>query len=262
MKATAAYFMAAVLSANQVHAECFDGTIAVISPGYTVVHKCNVYRQGEITNNVVSALECAILAKNAGVSVSTYHPPTKRCIVASEDGKDISRDGTTYMKRIFGIEEADPFAVELVEEEDPFLDCEGEKANCRIREANLKVDLATVQAQLVVSEAESAIGKADSALLKDMLASNCPSQHTLYGVVGGTEYRFWCGRHHSPAGEREVHKNVNTFEACAKLCNARSWCVFAQHGIHKTVCHLYDRKTSHTTQPELSDGYWNCAVKK
>ncbi|KAF4963761.1 hypothetical protein FSARC_8244 [Fusarium sarcochroum] len=261
MKASAAYLLTALLSVTQARAECVEGTREEISPGYTVEHKCDIYRQGDISNGINSATDCAALARDAGVSVSTYHAPTKRCIVGREDGKDLPRAGTIYMQKV--VEEVeDPFAVEE-DVEDPFaLDCEGEKADCLLREANLKVELATAQAQLIASEAESTTGKADSALIKDMLAANCPSQHSKYGIVAGKEYKFWCTRYHDPSSPKEKHPNVNTMEACVKLCTARSWCTYALHGAFQTNCQLYDRKVSHTTSPGHTDNMWNCAVKK
>jgi hypothetical protein len=76
----------------------------------------------------------------------------------------------------------------------------------------LKAELASSKDQLAASQAECDSSRADSALLKDILQSNCKSQaspnlgppqtdmikgtsqHTKYGMVAGTRYRFWCGR--------------------------------------------------------------------
>jgi hypothetical protein len=160
-KASTASILTALLGATQVHAQCVEGAREEISPGYIVQYKCDVLRVGTTHRNINSAIECAALARDAGATASTYHPPTKRCVVASENGAERPYPGTTCMVKV----EEDPTLVE--DEDDPFaLDCEEQKAACLEREAALKE-------QLAASQAESSTGKADSARLQDILASNC-----------------------------------------------------------------------------------------
>ncbi|KAF4414863.1 hypothetical protein FACUT_13902 [Fusarium acutatum] len=253
MKASA-YLLTVLLSATQALAECVEGTREEISPGYTVEHKCNIYRKGDDHKNIPSAKECAALARDAGISVSTYHPPSKKCIVGRDDGKDIPYSGTIFMQKVVDEPEDDPFAPE----EDPFaLDCDAERDECLAQKA-------TLQAELEATKTECASKKADADLAKDILASTCPFQHAKDGTVGGKEYRFWCARWHDDSGSKERH-HVPTMEACLRLCNARSWCTYALHGVFNGFCQLYDRKISYATTPGVCRydiNSWHCAVKK
>jgi hypothetical protein len=160
MKASAASILIALLGTTQVYAQCVEGAREEISPDYTVQYKCDMLRVGDTHRNINSAIECAALARDAGATASTYHAPTKRCVVASENGAERAYPGAICMVKV----EDDPF---VDDGDDPFaLDCEEEKDACLERERLLKADLAASQAQ-------SSAGKADSDRLKDILASNC-----------------------------------------------------------------------------------------
>ncbi|WZH43889.1 uncharacterized protein QYS62_004902 [Fusarium acuminatum] len=226
MKASTASILIALLGTTQVYAQCVEGAREEISPDYTVQYKCDMLRVGDTHRNINSAIECAALARDAGATASTYHAPTKRCVVASENGAERAYSGAICMVKV----EDDPF---VDDGDDPFaLDCEEEKDACLERERLLKADLAASQAQ-------SSAGKADSDRLKDILASNYPDA----------------------AGPKETLQ-ADTMEACVKLCNARSWCTYVLHGTFKTTCQLYNRAFAHGTSPANSDSLWNSAVKK
>ncbi|KAJ0149363.1 putative alanine aminotransferase [Fusarium oxysporum f. sp. albedinis] len=137
--------------------------------------------------------------------------------------------------------------------------CAEEKEACLERETVLKAELVSSKDQLAASQAECDSSRADSALLKDILQSNCTSQHTKYGMVAGTRYRFWCGRFHEPAGQRESHSTA-TMEACVKLCTSKPWCTMVLHGIFRETCQLYDRKVKIEATPPQSSVLWNSAV--
>ncbi|KAM0213884.1 hypothetical protein ACHAQD_009097 [Fusarium lateritium] len=249
MKASTAYLLTALLGATQVHAQCVEGTVEEISPGYTVNYKCDMLRTGTTHRGIKSATECAQLASDSGATASTYHAGLKRCVIASEDGVDQPYPGATCMVKVV----EDTF---IGGEHDPFLpDPEEEIAACLEREEALKE-------QLAASQAESSTGKGDSARLKDILASNCPAQHNKYGTVDGTEYKFWCTRYPDPASPKETHKDIDTMEACVKLCNTRSWCTYVLHGAYLPTCQLYTRAFAHGTSPPNADSQWNSAVKK
>ncbi|RSM11809.1 hypothetical protein CDV31_006577 [Fusarium ambrosium] len=97
----------------------------------------------------------------------------------------------------------------------------------------------------------------------DMMAANCPSQHTRYGTINKREYRIWCSRHYDVEGFKEEHKNIYTLAACADLCTRRAWCNHALHGQFWTVCHLYETtKVGHTVTPGVVSHEWNAAIKK
>ncbi|EWZ36893.1 hypothetical protein FOZG_10811 [Fusarium oxysporum Fo47] len=78
-------------------------------------------------------------------------------------------------------------------------------------------------------------------------------------MVAGTRYRFWCGRFHEPAGQRESHSTA-TMEACVKLCTSKPWCTMVLHGIFRETCQLYDRKVKIEATPPQSSVLWNSAV--
>ncbi|KAJ4178472.1 hypothetical protein NW755_013187 [Fusarium falciforme] len=246
MKASAAYLLTFALGAVQAQAsvQCVDGHREMIGPDYMVEYKCDLVRQGDVHNNIATQQQCAELCKNAGRSVCTYHPPTRRCVVGQEGGRDIPRPGAIYMQKV---EEDvyDPFT----DPQDPFGSaCEDEKAACLLRESNLQAELAKTQ-----TEAEDS---------KDLFASSCPVQHTKYTTVGGRDYRIWCSRYHDTSSPKETYNNVDTMAACIKLCSSKSWCTYVLHGNYLTNCQLYERKVSHTTTPGLVGYIWNCAVKK
>ena len=157
MRSSAVYLVTILLGAIQADAQYVDGHRERISPSYTVEYKCDMFRQGDTYNNIVSEHECAQLCEAAARSVCSYHPPTKRCVVGNDNGKDIPRVGVTYMTKV----------VESTGDEDPFAaDCDQEKDDCLQRETTLNNDLARCKADA----ASSAI---DSATLKDVLAANC-----------------------------------------------------------------------------------------
>ncbi|TVY67015.1 hypothetical protein Focb16_v010952 [Fusarium oxysporum f. sp. cubense] len=260
MKSSTAYVLVALLSAAQVQATCVPGTRETISPDYIVEYKCDWLRVGKTHSGVNSPKECAALARDAGATASTYHPPSKKCVVGREGGTEKANAGTYYMVKVEEDEE-DPFKEDEVEEEDPFaMTCDEEKDACLERETALKAELASSKEALAASKAESDRIRADSALLKDFQQSSCPGQHTKYGTVAGTKYRFWCGRYHDPAGQRETHA-IGTMEACVKLCTSKAWCTMVLHGVHQPECQLYDRKVNiGVTPPHYGSGYWNSAV--
>ncbi|RSL69065.1 hypothetical protein CEP53_002342 [Fusarium sp. AF-6] len=246
MKTSVAYFLTFALGTVQAQTsvQCVDGHREMIGADYMVEYKCGIVRQGDVHNNIATQQQCAELCKNAGRSVCTYHPPTRRCVVGQEGGREVPRPGSIYMQKV---EEYvyDPFT----EEQDPFgSSCEEDKAACLLRESNLQAELARVNA-----EAEDS---------KDLFASSCPIQHTKYTTVAGTEYRMWCARYHDTSSPRETYNNVDTMAACIKLCTAKSWCTYVLHGIYLTNCQLYDRRVAHTTTPGLYGHVWNCAVTK
>ncbi|RGP81196.1 hypothetical protein FLONG3_733 [Fusarium longipes] len=253
---------------------CVNGQREVIAPGYTVEYKCDVAKLGGPKVNAESANACAELARDAGVSASTYNPATKKCVVAADDGKEVASKGSILMFRVpepepeviedpFLPEEKDPFAPDLEEEVAACLEREKEseaaKKECLDREAALKVDSDKIKADSESVKAEKA--KVD-ARLKDLMAANCPTQHGKYSVINNREYRVWCSRHHDANGFKEELKDIHTLADCADECTRRSWCVYAHQGIHQTLCRLYDRKISAATQPGLSTPQWHCAVKK
>ncbi|EWY90296.1 hypothetical protein FOYG_07858 [Fusarium oxysporum NRRL 32931] len=249
MKSSDACLLAALLSVSQVQATCTPGTRETISPDYIVEYQCNWLRIGKSHTGINSPTECAALARDAGATASAYHPPTKKCVVGREGGTEKANADTYYMVKV----------QEDEDEEDPFaMTCE-EKEACLERETVLKAELASSKDQLAASQAECDSSRPDSALLKDILQSNCPSQHTKYGMVAGTRYRFWCGRFHEPAGQRESHSTA-TMEACVKLCTSKPWCTMVLHGIFRESCQLYDRKVKIEATPPQSSVLWNSAV--
>ncbi|EMT65774.1 hypothetical protein ACKRZS_013732 [Fusarium odoratissimum] len=252
-----AAFLATVLGAVNINAQCIDGHREVISPGYTVEYKCNFVRLGETHNGVLSEKACAEMCRDAGSSVCTYHPPTKRCVVGKDGGKEMASNGAIYMMKVDEPEIEDPFA----EDEDPFsVDCEAEKQACESgqkacleREKKLKASHAGLEAKNNSLEAR----------IKNIMQSNCPSQHGKFGVVNNREYRFWCGRHHSPEGFKEELPEIYTMADCVDQCSRKAWCNHVLHGIHKNKCRLFESpKVSAATMPGLATGDWNCGVKK
>ncbi|RSM03362.1 hypothetical protein CEP52_007435 [Fusarium oligoseptatum] len=135
------------------------------------------------------------LCWDMGRTVCTYHAPTQRCVTGTEGGKESTRADAVYMVKVEGPENEDPFA----------LDCEGDKDVCLQREASLNAKYKELLAER-----------------NDMMAANCPSQHTRYGTINKREYRIWCSRHHDVEGFNEEHKNVYTLAACADLCTRRA----------------------------------------
>ncbi|CAG7562574.1 unnamed protein product [Fusarium equiseti] len=253
MKASAVYLFTALLGAANVSAQCVEGTRQEISPDYIVVHKCGFYRKGTTHKQIASEYDCAKLAMDAGASASSYHPPTKQCIVASEGETDKPYSGATLLVKEEKKEE-DPFPEEPVEE-DPFLpDCDQEKEDCLKREEQLKNELAETQAKV-------SSGAKDSAFLKDILNSACPGKHGKYGEVDGKKYLFWCVQYHNQEGYKE-YTHLDTMAECAKACASRSWCTYALHGTTHRGCQLYDRKLSSVglTPGHIEKG-WNCIVK-
>ncbi|KAM0426630.1 hypothetical protein ACHAPT_007946 [Fusarium lateritium] len=135
MKSSVAYNLLFLLGAVRASAECVEGHRETISPGYVVEYKCNVYRQGELHNNIATEKECAILCRDAGRSTCTHHAPSKRCIVGDENGKDVPRPGAVYMVKVED------------DDEDPFkMDCDKEKKACLERETSLTAQLSQCQA--------------------------------------------------------------------------------------------------------------------
>lgn len=155
MKTSAAYLLTFALGAVQASVQCVDGHREMIGPDYMVEYKCGIVRQGDVNNNIATQQQCAELCKNAGRSVCTYHPPTRRCVVGNEDGKEGPRSGAIYMQKV---EEDiyDPFTLE----QDPFgSDCEDKTTACLLRESNLQAELAKT-----ITESEDS---------KDLFASSC-----------------------------------------------------------------------------------------
>ncbi|KAJ4195323.1 hypothetical protein NW759_016470 [Fusarium solani] len=89
---------------------------------------------------------------------------------------------------------------------------------------------------------------------------HCLTDQWLFRSIGGWDVDVFLSI--AFAGSFQQVEGVETFADCMRLCNARSWCSHALHGIHKTACQMYDLKVSSATTPGLYGGGWNCAVKK
>ncbi|KAM4057783.1 hypothetical protein HRG_009403 [Hirsutella rhossiliensis] len=244
MKSSAACLVTLLLAATQADAECVPGHRETISPGYVVEHKCDLFREGDVHNNIGSNNECAKLCEAAARAVCSYHPPTKRCVVGKDSGRNIPRTGVTYMEKVEDAAVDDPFAV----------DCNEEKDACLLRETTLNDELAQCKSNAASSAAASAT-------LQDVLAANCPSKHAKETTVSGKQYKIWCSRYHDPSGAKET-QNVDTLAECVNLCSAKTWCTYALHGVYQTKCQLYQRSVAYTTTPGISNNAWHCAVKK
>ncbi|KAL5584581.1 hypothetical protein FOVSG1_013970 [Fusarium oxysporum f. sp. vasinfectum] len=152
MKSSAACLLAALLNASQAQATCVPGTRETINPDYIVEYQCNWLRIGESHTGINSPAECAALARDAGAT-STYHPPTKKCVVGREGGTEKANADTHYMVKA-QVDEEDPFKDDE-DEEDPFaMTCDEEKEACPERETALKAELASSKDQLAASQAD------------------------------------------------------------------------------------------------------------
>ncbi|XPS72538.1 hypothetical protein M3J09_004700 [Ascochyta lentis] len=140
MKSAQAYKGTLLLSlALHANAECVPGHREILRPGYTVEYRCGVYRSREVKNDIGSENACALLCADSSPvqSICSYHPPSKRCIIGSPDGKDISYSNVTYMVKVDDIED----------QKDPFKeDCKVEKDTWLKQEAAFKAELAKCQA--------------------------------------------------------------------------------------------------------------------
>ncbi|KAL4723033.1 hypothetical protein ACLX1H_010274 [Fusarium chlamydosporum] len=239
---------------TQVNAECVDGHREVVSPGYTVEYTCNKAKLGDPAVSASSEGACAEICRDAGRSICTYNarrgPGSILMTKVDEPEPDIEDP-------FVEVEETDPFAADCEDEKSVCLEREkkaeaGKKA-CLDREKKLKAERDSVKAEKVKVDAR----------MKDLMASNCPSQHTRYGVVNKREYRFFCGRHHEPEGYKEELPNIYTMADCVDQCSRKAWCNHVLHGIFQNKCRLYESpKVSATTTPALYTHVWNCAVKK
>ncbi|RGP71233.1 hypothetical protein FLONG3_7183 [Fusarium longipes] len=233
---------------TQVNAECVDGHHEVISPGYTVEYTCNKAKLGDAPVEASSESACAEICRDSGRSTCTFNARLKKCIVAKDDGKEVSSPGSVLMTKVDEPEIDDPFP------EDPFLpECEDEMKACLAREKKLKAEYEDLKYQ------RDRLG----VRYKNALESNCPSQHTKYGIVNGKEYRFFCARHHETGGYKEELRNIYTMADCVDQCSSRSWCNHILHGISENNCRLFESpKVSAATLPGLTSSKWNSAVKK
>ncbi|WKT44946.1 hypothetical protein QSH57_009799 [Fusarium oxysporum f. sp. vasinfectum] len=123
MKSSAACLLAALLRTHET-----------INPDYIVEYKCNWLRIGKRHTGINSPAECAALARDAGATSSTYHPPTKKCVAQ--------------------VDEEDHFKEDEDEEETFAMTCDEEKEACLERETALKAELASSKNQLAASQAE------------------------------------------------------------------------------------------------------------
>ncbi|KAL5610358.1 hypothetical protein FOVSG1_005039 [Fusarium oxysporum f. sp. vasinfectum] len=121
------------LTTQGTSATCVDGHIETITPDYQVQYKCGQYRSGTAHKNIQSEHDCALLCKDSPHPVCSYSPSAKVCVVGKEDGKDIPKDGITYMTKF-----EDPFLEE--EEKDPF------EPNCEEEKQELEAELAQYKA--------------------------------------------------------------------------------------------------------------------
>ncbi|KAK7589582.1 hypothetical protein V3481_008562 [Fusarium oxysporum f. sp. vasinfectum] len=138
---------------TSVPATCVPGTHETINPDYIVEYKCNWLRIGKSHTGINSPAECAVLARDAGATSSTYHPPTKKCVVGREGGTEKANTDTHYMVKA-QVDEEDHFK-EDEDEEEPFaMTCDEEKEACLERETALKAELASSKNQLAASQAE------------------------------------------------------------------------------------------------------------
>ncbi|KAF9698486.1 hypothetical protein EKO04_003927 [Ascochyta lentis] len=119
-------------------AQAYKGTL-LLSLALHANAECGVYRSREVKNDIGSENACALLCADSSPvqSICSYHPPSKRCIIGSPDGKDISYSNVTYMVKVDDIED----------QKDPFKeDCKVEKDTWLKQEAAFKAELAKCQA--------------------------------------------------------------------------------------------------------------------
>ncbi|PWI65248.1 hypothetical protein PCL_07298 [Purpureocillium lilacinum] len=249
MRSSLLYLLAVALGAIQADAQCVDGHREIISPGYTVEYKCDIYRTGDAHSNVASHNECAKLCEVAARSVCSYHPSSKTCVVGRENGQDKPKPGVTYMEKVE--EDDDPFPDD---DEDPFpQDCDVEKDACLQRETDLKNELAQCK-----NDGTPVVPSA-----QDVAAASCPARNGKESTISGREYKIWCGRFHNSKDYRERIENVGTLAACISWCSARAWCTYAVYGPKSNPsCELNARSVAYTTTPGGVHKDYQCAVKK
>ncbi|KAH7217497.1 hypothetical protein BKA60DRAFT_491673 [Fusarium oxysporum] len=118
---------------------CVEGHRQVLASGYTVELNCNMYRQGVTYDEVSSFSECAAICESLDIDVCSYHPPSKRCVVSSLHGRDVSREGVYYMTKVETSDRQDSDSLDF---EDPFeVEPAQEKDDCLHRLARLEAEL-------------------------------------------------------------------------------------------------------------------------
>ena len=85
---------------------------------------------------VASTKDCAILCKDEGLSVCTYYPKNKKCMLGSETGSDKPKVGAYYLKKV---DDQDVWDDDDDEWEDDG-DCEVEKADLDAKLAQCEKD--------------------------------------------------------------------------------------------------------------------------
>ncbi|GLA56035.1 hypothetical protein AnigIFM63604_004093 [Aspergillus niger] len=227
-------FHLAVLSAAQASATCVPGTRETISPGYEVEYQCDVYRTGEMKVGIASTKDCAALCKDNDLTVCTYYPKTKKCMLGAVDGVDKPKAGAYYLKKVDDGWEDDEW-------EDPE-DCEAEKADLSL---SLKECEKTKAA---------AVASADSRAV-------CPNGRDHEVIYGGSHYKVWCNRNHDARSPKEIHP-VSNLGNCIALCNARAWCTYALQSATEAKCQLHDLKVNAATTPGVvNSGAWTMGLK-
>lgn len=146
---------------------CPEGQRVTLSPGYTVEYRRGRFREGDVHEPVNSQAECIQICQDTGRPVCSFHGPTRKCIVGTECGKDIDRDGVCYMFRVNEIDEKDdPFTPPRPPPgsvgEDPVKELE--RLECLNREATCQAESSLRQAQNTAClQRESTIQAANAA---------------------------------------------------------------------------------------------------
>lgn len=127
---------------------CVEGHREVLASGYTVKLKCNMYRQGVTYDEVSSFSECAAICESLDIDVCSYHPPSKRCVVSSLHGRDVSREDVYYMTKVETSDRQDSDSLDF---EDPFeVEPAQEKDDCLHRLARLEAELEHCRSESII----------------------------------------------------------------------------------------------------------------
>ncbi|KAK8061165.1 hypothetical protein PG997_015386 [Apiospora hydei] len=178
--------------------DCPEGQRVTLSPGYTVEYRRGRYREGDVHQGINSHAECMKLCQVSARPVCSFHEPTKKCIVGTQCGKDIVREGVCYM------EERQACLTEK-------LACQSEKQACTKREGDLQAEHAACQAQKGTLQAEGSGCLARESVLKSSNSACLAQKETLQAQTNT------CNT------QRTAAQNANTAcQTSLQQCNARA----------------------------------------
>lgn len=271
--------------------DCPEGQRVTISPGITFEYRRGRFREGDVYESIHSQAECVKLCKTLERSVCSFHEPTKKCVVGTECGKDIARDGVCYMSRVDELgEREDPFSPPPPiggGGEDPIkeferLDCLRREAACNAETTNCKAQIAacidrenTLQGINAVCQAQKATLSTENTLcttekaqaqsdntvcqasLKQCEANVATASTSLHASVIPPEH---CARKGWGQGYYRVDSGISLSE-CRKRCLSETRCVAYSDdafGINYN-CYLYDKPLATLSMTPYA--YWGTYAK-